>query len=145
MSYSDKLLKQEITIIDNGVKTDLETKEDTPILDQEGHLQLRLDSGMKRRLLQTLHKLQEYITWPGIQSYVKNYVKGCPHCQQNKIRRQPFKPPLQPILGPKTLRPFAHISMDLITDLPESRGFDSILSMVDHRLTKGMILIPTMS
>jgi len=34
--------------------------------------------------------------------------------------------------------------MDLITDLPKSRGFDSILSMVDHSLTKGIILIPTM-
>jgi len=33
--------------------------------------------------------------------------------------------------------------MDLITDLPKSKGFDSILSMVDHSLTKGIILIPT--
>jgi len=33
--------------------------------------------------------------------------------------------------------------MDLITDLPKSKGFDSILSMVDHGLTKGIILIPT--
>jgi len=32
--------------------------------------------------------------------------------------------------------------MDLITDLPKSKGFDSILSMVDHGLTKGIILIP---
>jgi len=33
--------------------------------------------------------------------------------------------------------------MDLITDLPKSKGFDSILSIVDHGLTKGIILIPT--
>ena len=33
--------------------------------------------------------------------------------------------------------------MDLITDLPKSKSFDSILSMVDHGLTKGIILIPT--
>jgi hypothetical protein len=33
--------------------------------------------------------------------------------------------------------------MDLITDLPESDGSDSILSVVDHGLTKGIILIPT--
>jgi len=32
--------------------------------------------------------------------------------------------------------------MDLITDLPKSKGFDSILSVVDHSLTKGIILIP---
>ena len=32
--------------------------------------------------------------------------------------------------------------MDLITDLPLSRGFDSILVMVDHGLTKRVILLP---
>jgi len=33
--------------------------------------------------------------------------------------------------------------MDLITNLLKSRGFDPILSMVDHGLTKGIILILT--
>ena len=32
--------------------------------------------------------------------------------------------------------------MDLLTDLPISCGFDSILSIVDHGLTKGVILTP---
>ena len=32
--------------------------------------------------------------------------------------------------------------MDLITDLPLSQGFNSILVMVDHGLTKGVILLP---
>ena len=32
--------------------------------------------------------------------------------------------------------------MDLITDLPLSDGFDSILVMVDRGLTKGVILMP---
>jgi len=31
--------------------------------------------------------------------------------------------------------------MDLITDLPKLKGFDSILSVVDHGLTKEIILI----
>ncbi len=54
-------------------------------------------------MVETLRKLQEYMSWPGMRSYVKSYIKGCPHCQQNKIRRQLFKPPLQPVPGPKTL------------------------------------------
>ncbi|KXN81585.1 hypothetical protein AN958_04414 [Leucoagaricus sp. SymC.cos] len=38
--------------------------------------------------------------------------------------------------------------MDLITDLPPSKGtdghrYDAILSIVDHGLTKGAIFIPT--
>ena len=47
--------------------------------------------------------------------------------------------PIPPAL---TTRPFAHCSMDLITDLPLSDGFDSILVVVDHGLTKGAILLP---
>ena len=47
-----------------------------------------------------------------------------------------------PIEGAKSLRPFASCSMDMITDLPISNGHDSILAVVDHGLTKGVILIP---
>ena len=47
-----------------------------------------------------------------------------------------------PIPPASTTRPFAHCSMDLITDLPLSDGFNSILVMVDHGLTKGVILLP---
>ena len=32
--------------------------------------------------------------------------------------------------------------MDFITDLPEVHGYDSILTIVDHDLTKGIILLP---
>ena len=32
--------------------------------------------------------------------------------------------------------------MDMIMDLPTSGGYDSILAVVDHGLTKGVILIP---
>ena len=39
-------------------------------------------------------------------------------------------------------RPFALVTTDFITDLPEVNGFDSIMVVVDHGLTKGVILIP---
>ncbi len=54
----------------------------------------------------------------------------------------PTKLVLMPIPGPTSMRPFAQISMDFITDLPPVRGLDSIFSMVDHSLTKGIILVP---
>ena len=41
-----------------------------------------------------------------------------------------------------TTHPFALISTDFITDLPEIDGFDSIMVVVDHGLTKGAIFIP---
>ena len=63
-------------------------------------------------------------------------------CQQYKINRSPSHPSYTSIPASSTTQPFAHCSMDLITDLPLSHGFDSILVMVDHGLTKGVILLP---
>jgi hypothetical protein len=77
-----------------------------------------------------------------MRTFVKNYVKGCTYCQQFKINRHPTCPALLPIPGPTSARSFAHLSMDFITDLPPVWGLDSILSVVDHGLTKGIILIP---
>ena len=80
--------------------------------------------------------------WPGLRTFVKNYVQGCGTCQQFKINRTPSKPAYIPTEGAKSLRPFANCSMDLITDLPLADGFDSILVVVDQGLSKGVILSP---
>jgi hypothetical protein len=45
--------------------------------------------------------------------------------------------------GAISTRPFAHCSMDLITDLPPAEGSDLILVVVDQGLSKGVILCPT--
>ncbi|KAJ2933679.1 hypothetical protein H1R20_g3469, partial [Candolleomyces eurysporus] len=90
----------------------------------------------------TLLALQNDYFWPGMTKFVNNYVKGCAQCQQNKINRRPSKPPLFPIEHSTETRPFSQISMDLITDLPVSNGYDSILVIVDHGLTKGVVFTP---
>ena len=51
-------------------------------------------------------------------------------------------PPLNPIPSEQTL-PFKQISYDFITGLPLSNGFDTLLVVVDHGLSKGVILCPT--
>jgi hypothetical protein len=58
-----------------------------------------------------------------------------------KSDTHPSTPPLTPISSSATC-PFSQISIDLITDLPEFRGFDSVMVVVDHGLTKGVILSP---
>ena len=63
-------------------------------------------------------------------------------CQQAKANTHPTSPPLVPIPSSYPC-PFQQISCDLITDLPPSQGFDSLLVVVDHGLTKGVILCPT--
>ena len=76
--------------------------------------------------------------------FIKKYIDGCSICQQNKTNTHPTVPPITPIPSNETL-PFKQISYDLITGLPESNGFDSLLVVVDHRLSKGVILCPTKS
>ena len=86
--------------------------------------------------------VQQHYWWPGLKTFVKNYVSGCGTCQQFKINRSPAKPAYIPTEGAKLTRPFANCSMDLIADLPPVDGHDSILVVVDQGLSKGVILIP---
>ena len=80
--------------------------------------------------------------WPGLAQYIHKYVEGCTVCQQNKFNTHPTTPPLTPV-NSLVSHPFQQISCDLITNLPPSSGFDSLLVVVDHGLTKGVILCPT--
>jgi Integrase zinc binding domain len=92
--------------------------------------------------LETYNSIKQNYWWPGLRTFVKNYVQGCGTCQQFKINRSPSNPAYQPIEGARNTRPFAHCSMDLITDLPPIEGYDSILVVVDRGLLKGVILCP---
>ena len=92
--------------------------------------------------LETYNSVKQHYWWPGMQTFVKNYVQGCSICQQFKINRNPSHPAYMPVKGAKTTRPFENCSMDFITDLPISAGYDSILVVVDQGLMKGVILLP---
>ena len=92
--------------------------------------------------LETYNAIRQHYWWPGMRTFIKNYVQGCGICQQFKINQSPANPAYQAIEGAKTTRPFAHCSMDLITDLPPIDGHDSILVVVDRGLSKGVILCP---
>jgi len=80
---------------------------------------------------------QEY-WWPRITEFIKAYIKGCAVCQITKIR-PPVKVPLKPNEIPQGI--WDTITMDFITDLLMSKGYDSILTVVD-RHSKAIILSP---
>ena len=82
--------------------------------------------------------------WPGIGDNIRQFVRNCDSCSANKAwrtRRQGFLKPL-----PIPDRVWSEISMDFITDLPESKGCTSIVVITD-RLSKGVIAggLPNMS
>ena len=77
--------------------------------------------------------------WPGMNTDVKKYVAGCDTCQRMKNQpRQPYGPLIP---NPVPAGPWEVISMDLITQLPESDGFNAIMVVVD-RLTKRAHFFP---
>jgi hypothetical protein len=106
------------------------------------------DDHLRRRIVQIHHdlpsaghpgrwKTYELVSrnywWPSMTIFVKNYVKGCDICQRMKNRsQQPFG-----LLIPNKVPngPWEIISTDLITQLPESNGYNAICVVVD-RLTK---------
>jgi hypothetical protein len=62
-------------------------------------------------------------------------------CQQMKVNTHPTNPGLKPIKSNAT-RPFEQVTVDFITHLPVSNGFDLIMVVVDHGLSKGVVYVP---
>ena len=52
--------------------------------------------------IETFNSIKEHYWWPGMRTFVKNYVKGCGTCQQFKIDRHPSKPAFLPTEGAKS-------------------------------------------
>ena len=79
--------------------------------------------------------------WPGMSSFIHCFIASCALCQQMKVNTHPTIPALSPLSSTCSC-PFQQLSVDLITNLPPSTGFDSLLVVVDHGLLKGVILTP---
>lgn len=95
-------------------------------------------SGEKRFIA----RLRELFYWLRLAKDATDFVASCDVCQKTKIDRRGKQGGLRPSHIPQ--RPFATVSMDMITGLPESgkERFTAVLAFVD-KLTKFAILIPT--
>jgi hypothetical protein len=125
--------------------------------DKEGRLVVPPDDALKRWILReyhnhwgaghpgrnkTIRKVQNNYFWPVQKAWIKQYVKGCATCQQNKNLTHVTKTPLYKITMPENAPPFTQIVMDLITGLPLLWGYDAILTIVDHGCSRGAIFLP---
>jgi Integrase zinc binding domain/Chromo (CHRromatin Organisation MOdifier) domain len=90
----------------------------------------------------TLDLLMRDYWWPTVKDFVTSYVKGCAVCQSSKANTiRPRAPPF-PIAPTAEAVPFETVAMDLITDLPESEGFNAIFTITDHDTMKATVFIP---
>src|SRR6267142_2840912 len=79
--------------------------------------------------------------WPNMKHFIMAYVRGCTTCQSNKANTWLNKPPIFPITPECDALPFQTIAVDWITKLPQSDGYDSIMTVTDHDCTKAVIFI----
>ena len=88
----------------------------------------------------TIAAVSKRYYWPGMKDEVAHFVKTCVKCQMNRASYQKQAGLLQPLPIPPG--PWHSISMDFITSLPESQGYDAIFVMVD-RFSKLAHMVPT--
>jgi len=79
---------------------------------------------------------------PRLCKFVEAYVKGCATCQETKVITHMKCAPLYHLNTFAEQGPFQYVSMDLITDLPPSNKYDSILTIIDQGCSKAAKFIP---
>jgi len=84
-------------------------------------------------------RISQIFYWLKMSKDIKKFVYSCPICQQIKHKRHSPYGILQPVPIPN--KPFEVVTMDLITDLPESENYNAIYVIV-CKLTKYAFFIP---
>ncbi|PNX97977.1 hypothetical protein L195_g021217, partial [Trifolium pratense] len=87
----------------------------------------------------TYRRLAANVYWVGMKNTVQEYVKKCDVCQRQKYLASSPGGLLQPLPIPDRI--WEDLSMDFITGLPKSKGYEAILVVVD-RLSKYSHFIP---
>ena len=77
--------------------------------------------------------------WPGLKKMVRRYILNCHICRCAKAPRNRYNGLLKPLPIPS--RPWTDVTLDFVTGLPISNGYNAILMVVDC-LTKERHYIP---
>ncbi len=78
----------------------------------------------------TLSLLKNHYWWPNMARDVRRFVQGCTDCAISKSPRHLPAGKLLPLPVPN--RPWSHLGVHLITDLPDSDGNTCILVIADR-------------
>lgn len=93
-------------------------------------------------IAKTFTHLDRLFYWPRMDKTVKRYVSNCMDCRRAKSSRKKYQGLLNPLPIPD--QPWKHISLDFVTGLPMSNGFNAVCVVV-CRLTKERHFIPCLA
>lgn len=113
-----------------------EKSEWIPKLLQEFH---ETPQGGHSGFYKTYRRLADNLYWRGMKGTVQQYVRSCDVCQRQKYMTTSPGGLLQPL--PIPTRIWDDLSLDFVTGLPRSQGYDAVLVVVD-RLSKYVHFIP---
>ena len=105
------------------------------ILDKEHNSKVAGHFGREK----TMELFTRNLNWLNLEEEVREYCNKCDNCQRTKTPRHAKHGLLHPLELPSL--PWNSISIDFITDLPESDGNKNIMVVVD-RFTKMSHFIP---
>jgi hypothetical protein len=88
----------------------------------------------------TLEKVRRYYFWKNMRQQIRKYCSECFTCQQNKILTRNNRLPLRQIPIPE--RRMQQVSMDFVTNLPQSENGNTCIWVAIDYLTKYCILEP---
>ena len=77
--------------------------------------------------------------WPKMKDTVHRYIRNCHTCRRAKAPRDRYNGLLKPL--PIPARPWIDVTLDFVTGLPPSNGYNAVLMVID-RLTKERHYIP---
>ena len=77
--------------------------------------------------------------WPKMKDTVHRYIRNCHTCRRAKAPRDQYNGLLKPL--PIPARPWIDVTLDFVTGLPPSNGYNAVLMVID-RLTKEKHYIP---
>lgn len=87
----------------------------------------------------TIHLVQNQFWWPSLPADAQEFVRSCAVCNTSKSSHQLPAGLLLPLPTPQ--RPWSHIALDFVTNLPRSNNCTVILTIID-RFSKACRLVP---
>ncbi|KAK3535142.1 hypothetical protein QTP70_004797 [Hemibagrus guttatus] len=83
--------------------------------------------------------LRHWFLWSTVRQDIEDFVRTCSTCAQTRGSRQLPEGLLEPLPVPR--HPWSHISIDFLTDLPNSGGFTAVMVVIDQ-FSKACKLVP---